>query len=83
MAEIMNMLTSGSVDAINERVNAMPVDSASRKEAAFYADLYMGLYFDAQGEQDKAKQLLARSAEDAPHHYMGDVARVYAKLLGR
>ena len=83
MAEIMNMLTSGSVNAINERVNAMPVDSASRKEAAFYADLYMGLYFDAQGEQDKAKQLLARSAEDAPHHYMGDVARVYAKLLGR
>ncbi len=83
MTEIMNMLTTGSVDAINERVNAMTADSASRKEASFYADLYMGLYFDAQGDQKKAREFLARSAKDAPHHYMGDVARVYAELVGK
>lgn len=81
MAEIWQMLQTGNIDPVNERVNSLPVGSPEREEAAFYADLYLGLYADAMGQTLKARQYLARAAEDAPRHYMGDVARVYAKQL--
>ncbi|MFK8112103.1 MAG: tetratricopeptide repeat protein [Rubripirellula sp.] len=81
MDEVLKMLKSGDTDTVNKRVDSIAEDSAARGDAEFYRDFYLGLYADAKGEQKKATKLLERSANDAPHHYMGDIARVYAKHL--
>jgi lipoprotein NlpI len=83
MEEVLQMLTTGNTAPINQRVNRLPVDSEARAGAAFYGDFYLGLYADAKGDRKKAHELLSRAAEDAPHHYMGDIARVYAKHLAK
>jgi tetratricopeptide (TPR) repeat protein len=46
--------------------------------ARFYADLYVGLYYEALGRNDESLRLLSRAADDpaARKNYMGDVARV-------
>ncbi|HYG73490.1 MAG TPA: tetratricopeptide repeat protein [Planctomycetota bacterium] len=52
------------------------------KDRLFYAHLYLGLYFEAAGDAAKAKEHILKAAgEYAQDHYMGDVARVHAKLL--
>ena len=81
MKEIHALLTSGDTDAINDRVNKTEVGSDERAEAAFYGDFYLALYADAQGQASTALKLMNRAAKDAPRHYMGDIARVYAKHL--
>jgi len=47
----------------------------------FYAHLYVGLYFDAIGDQEKARGHITQAA--GPYQtgdYMGDVARVHTQL---
>jgi len=45
----------------------------------FYAHLYLGLYFEALGEEDKAREHIRTAAEDySIGHYMWHVARVHA-----
>lgn len=52
------------------------------KEQLFYAHLYLGLYYEAQGDEKEARMnIFKAAAEAAPHNYMGDVARVHAKVL--
>lgn len=81
MKEVHRMLASGDTSAVERRVTGIPEDSDLRADAAFYADFYLGLYADADGQPSKARDFMTRAAEDAPHHYMGDIARVYAKHL--
>ena len=46
----------------------------------FYAHLYLGLYFEAAGQEKLAREHILKAADDYPQdHYMGDVARVHAK----
>jgi len=53
-------------------------DSQSR----FYAHLYLGLYYEALGDAPHARQHIYQAAGDfTAGHYMGDVARVHARLL--
>lgn len=48
-----------------------------------YAHLYLGLYFEALGENAKAKDHMLKAAKDyAMDHYMGRVAQVHVKLRG-
>jgi lipoprotein NlpI len=48
----------------------------------FYAHLYLGLYYDALGELQAAREHIYKAATDfKADHYMGDVARVHAQLL--
>jgi lipoprotein NlpI len=47
----------------------------------FYANLYLGLYHEAQGDGKLAKPFLEAAAEAPIDHYMGDVAKVHAKLV--
>lgn len=50
--------------------------------ALFYAHLYVGLYLEATGDREAAREHMAKAAgEYAIAHYMGDVARVHLKLL--
>ena len=48
-----------------------------------YAHLYLGLYFEAIGEDAKAKEHMVKAATDYKmDHYMGKVAQVHVKLRG-
>ena len=48
----------------------------------FYAHLYIGLFYEAEGKADLAKKHLETAHEQyASSHYMGDVARVHLLLL--
>lgn len=47
----------------------------------FYAHLYLGLYYEAAGEEGKARDHMRKAVQDhGMPHYMGDVARVHWKL---
>jgi len=48
----------------------------------FHANLYLGLFFEAVGDREKARHHILKAARDfKADHYMGDVARVHARLL--
>lgn len=49
-----------------------------RKNRLCYAHLYLGLYFEAMGDEAKSKEHIKMAAEDFPQtHYMGETARVH------
>jgi tetratricopeptide (TPR) repeat protein len=50
--------------------------------AQFYAELYVGLYYEAVGRHDQSLHLVSLAAENAASkdNYMGDVARVHVAL---
>ncbi|MEO8269222.1 MAG: hypothetical protein ABI557_05850, partial [Aureliella sp.] len=48
-----------------------------RQRAEFYAALYIGLYYDALGDAQKAAEHLKQSLTSGDSGYMVDVARVY------
>ena len=81
MEEVLAMLSNGDTDAVRRRMESVPAGSAAREQADFYGNFYLGLYADADGDRAEALRLLSISAADAPHHYMGDVARVYVQFL--
>ena len=59
-------------------------EDAQRKNALFYAYLYLGLYEEAQGNAAKSKEYIAKAAgEFQQTHYMGKVAQVHAKLRAK
>lgn len=48
-----------------------------------YAHLYLGLYYEALGDEAKAKDHLLKAAKDySMDHYMGTCAQVHVKLRG-
>jgi len=48
-----------------------------------YAHLYLGLYYEALGEQEKSAEHVRKAAYDySMDHYMGKTAQVHAKLRG-
>jgi lipoprotein NlpI len=54
------------------------------KGQLFYAHLYLGLYYEAAGENKKAFEHLQKAAKDyRVKGYMWDVARVHLELLGK
>jgi len=50
--------------------------------AKFYADLYVGLYYEALNRSDESLRFVRRAADNpaAKESYMGDVARVHVAL---
>jgi hypothetical protein len=50
--------------------------------ATFYANLYVGLYYEAIGRGDDSLRLVSRAADNpaARNSYMGNVARVHVIL---
>jgi lipoprotein NlpI len=81
MEEVLGMLKTGDTERVATKMESVPEGSGSRSRADFYGYFYLGLYADAKGDSNKALELLKKSAADAPHHYMGDVARVYVQYL--
>jgi lipoprotein NlpI len=55
--------------------------AADSSEAVFYAHLYIGLWYEANGNAARARVHILEASKNAPGHYMGDVARVHASRL--
>ena len=54
----------------------------TNRDALFYAHLYIGLYHEAyRRTKPAAKHIRLAAGEFHADHYMGDVARVHARLL--
>lgn len=81
MDEVLKMLSDGDTEKVALKMDSIPTGSANREDADFYGNFYLGLYADAEGDETKALRYLKQSAKDVPHHYMGDVARVYVTYL--
>ena len=81
MAEVLEMLRTGDKSLVEKRIEEFGEGSRSRGSAEFYGWFYLGLYEDALGKRASAAEWLKKSASVAPRNYMGDVARVYAKVL--
>jgi lipoprotein NlpI len=57
---------------------------ARLEQQLFYADLYLGLYFEVIANHELAREHILKAAERSKENdYMGDVARVHAELLRR
>jgi hypothetical protein len=56
---------------------------SDRTNQLCYAHLYLGLYFEALGELEKAKEHMLKSAIDYKmDHYMGKTAQVHLLVRG-
>ena len=52
------------------------------KRREFYAHLYLGLYFEALKDPAKTKEHIFKAEQLVPaSDYMGDIAKLHAKLL--
>ena len=75
--EIYNMFKgTGTVADVDAAVNALPEDSNARRNARFYADLYIGLLAHAEGKAEDAKRYLTAAGGTKDSGVMADVARV-------
>ena len=64
-------------DVIRVAESGSPEAKALRRQK-FYAQLYLGLYYEATGEADKARDAIRQAIDLAdPDDYMGDVAKVH------
>ena len=81
MMEVMRMFSG---ETTPEKVVALAEEpkltGEGKRMAQFYGYLYVGLYFDALGETDKATLYLKKCLEQKMGGYMADVARVHFQL---
>lgn len=71
----------GSVEAVLKA--AETGEGQDLRNHRCYAHLYLGLYFEALGETEKAKEHMVKAAKDySMNHYMGMCAQVHVKLRG-
>ncbi len=58
--------------------------AAERYQRLFFAHLYLGLYYEAIGNDKLTREHIFKAADEfKSDHYMGEVARVHAELLRR
>ena len=81
MEAVYKLFEGDDPELVTKAIEALPVESKEREEAAFYGDLYRGMYADAKGERQRASRYMERAVARAPSHYMGDVAKLYAAAL--
>jgi lipoprotein NlpI len=68
-------------DDVFAAADAGPLDEGKRNSQRFYANYYVGMYYEAVGEPAKALEYLKKAVEKYPvGDYMMDVARVHLKL---
>lgn len=72
----------GSIDQIFEAAKKTSVPPAELERRLYYANLYVGLFFEAREGDAPALEYIKRAVEKGGRmDYMGDVARVHADLL--
>jgi lipoprotein NlpI len=82
MRQILGLF-AGREDAEAVLAAAERGEAADRRNQLCYAHLYLGLYFDATGDEDAAKRhILLAAGPFSMDHFMGRVAGVHAKVRG-
>jgi lipoprotein NlpI len=72
----------GTVSDVMDAVRAGNPGAGELNFRQFYANLYLGLYYEVTGEAKAAKEHITKAAKDYKlDHYMWDVARVHADRL--
>ncbi len=73
----------GTVEDVLKAAGSGPDETGKDRNHLCYAHLYLALYFEAVGEEEKVKQHIDLAANKyRMDHYMGKVAQVHAKLRG-
>lgn len=68
-------------DVLTAAQNGRPA-AAELRQRLFYAHLYLGLYYEVQGDKKRTLDHMTRAVDQhMDGHYMGDVARVHLDLL--
>lgn len=80
MKQILTRLAGGDDQEIEAAVAAL-VETPAYDSARFYADLYLGLIADAEGDSAAAQRYIQQAAKTKATNYMADVARVYWQHL--
>lgn len=71
----------GTAEEVIEAAKAGEPSPRDLRNHLMYAHLYLGLYYDATGDEAKAAEHMKLAAEDYKmDHYMGQVAQVHVKL---
>lgn len=71
----------GKPEDVLTAAEAGSVPPEERTIRRFYAHLYLGLYFEAQGDAQQARQHLFEAEQLKISHYMWDVCRVHCERL--
>lgn len=82
MKEVHDLFAGkGSVEAVLKAAESG--EGEALKNHRCYAHLYLGLYFEALGDEAKAKEHMLKAANDfRMDHYMGKSAQVHVKVRG-
>ena len=84
MQEIYDLFAGRSQPAtVLAAAQAGKPSAARRTEQLFYAQLYLGLYYDVLGEPRQASEHLTQAVNHRIGHTMWDVARVHRHLLAK
>jgi len=82
MREILDLF-AGRADPAAVLAAAEAGPEERRRDQLCYAHLYLGLYFEAVGDAEKAKRhMLLAAHTHSMDHYMGKVAQVHCRLRG-
>jgi len=74
----------GTEQLVLDAIKAGDPDPATLARGQFYGHLYLGLYYEAQGNTKKSAEYIAKAAKGyEAHGYMGQVARVHHEWLQR
>lgn len=81
MMEVYDLFRGkGTIEQVMAAVEAGPKVGPNATWSRFYANLYVGLYLEATGDEAKAKPyILAAADKYKVNHYMWDVAAIHAK----
>ncbi len=73
----------GTASEVMEAARAGSPGPGELSHRLFYAQLYLGLYYEALGEDKSARDHILKAALEYKHEgsYMWDVARVHADLI--
>ena len=82
MTEIRDLFAgTGTAEGVLEAAERGP--ESARRNQRCYAHLYLGLYYDALGDEERAREHILQAAGPfSMDHYMGKVARVHAQVRG-
>ncbi|MEY4567835.1 MAG: hypothetical protein RLY14_2805 [Planctomycetota bacterium] len=66
---------------VEKSISQFTAGTRGREQAEFYGYLYLGLWFDLQGDRPKAIDFLKKSLTANDQGYMADVGKVHLKML--
>jgi lipoprotein NlpI len=84
MQQVYDLLAGkGTEEAVMKAAEKGEAGSEELRNQLCYAHLYLGLYHEALGHADRAKEHMLKAAKDYKmDHYMGKTAQVHVKLRG-